>query len=143
MKTTSYITVIAACAVLVTPLTAEARSHRHRTGAALTGLAVGLGIGLLSSANAQAQPIYRYETTQVVISQPVPGYYAPPPVYVPPVYHTHQVIIRPSRPVIHSWPRHYRSSHHGRRGAPYYHRRPSYRGRHTAPPRRPHQRRHR
>lgn len=137
MKTTSYIAVIAALAVAATPLTASARrSHRHSTGAALTGLAVGLGIGLLSSANAHAQPVYRYETTPVVISQPVPVYYSPPPVYAPPVYYTQPVIIHPqtTHRVIHSYPTHRPSSHRGSQGAPYYRHPPSsHRGSRASP----------
>lgn len=142
MKTTSYIAIITALAVVTTPLTATARSHRHSTGAALTGLAVGLGIGMLSSASVQAQPVYRYETTPVYVQQPVPVYYspppvyyAPPPVYAPPAYYPQQVIIhpRPTYNVIHSYPTHYPSSHRGTRGAPYYRPSPSsHRGTHSS-----------
>lgn len=131
MKTTSYLAVIAAFTVVTTPLTATARSHHHSTGAALTGLAVGLGIGLLSSASVQAQPVYRYETTPVIISQSVPVYYSPQPVYAPPIYYPQPMIVYPqtTHRVIHSYPTHVPSSHRGTQGAPYY-RRPasSHRG---------------
>ncbi|NLB68646.1 MAG: DUF2457 domain-containing protein [Lentisphaerae bacterium] len=85
-KTITTILCITTLIVAGTPETANARRHRSSSaGAVLTGLAVGLGIGLISSARAEPvrEVVYTYQSAPAVVAPPVPVYQTAQVAYPP------------------------------------------------------------
>ena len=103
-KTTYIVTMIAAAALAAAPVAANARPHHSSAGAVIAGLAVGLGIGMIATAQpapvqtvvyTQPAPVVYTQPAPVVYQQPAPVVYQPAPVvyqqpvqtvvYAPPV----------------------------------------------------------
>lgn len=106
MKKTTYIAIMAALAVAAMPLTVQARPHHSSSGAVIAGLAVGLGIGILSATASQPTTVVYQQPAQVVYQQPAPVTYQPAPVvYQQPqvVYQEPQVVYQPA-PVVYQQP---------------------------------------
>ena len=98
MKNTSKIFVcLTALALAAAPFTASARPHHNdAAGAVLAGLAVGLGLGIISSAATEPQATVVYQSAPVVYAQPAPVVYQPAPV----VYQQPAPVVYQPAPVV-------------------------------------------